>query len=183
MAKKVVYTIAYIIALGTIASINNNWRIIIIPSQEEMQKFQMDLFTICSVLAGFAFTVMGILTTLLSDDIKKKLKNTSFVTEKSKMILKSIVWCGIPAILAIFFFTGIIERVCLLTGFSFFREYLFITQIMCLLIGIIFFLRATNGVYKLIEKIYGYNREEVAARKDEFKRNLEDLKKRRKNNE
>lgn len=95
MIKKAGYAIAFF----TVAIIINALEIINIPYAWEMKDFQINLFTICSVLAGFSFTVMGLLTTILSDELIRKLKNTSVVTSKSELILKSIIWFGVPAVL------------------------------------------------------------------------------------
>ena len=169
----------YIIAFFTVAIIINALGLINIPCAWDMQDFQIDLFTICSVLAGFSFTVMGLLTTILSDELIKKLENTSIVTSKSELILKSILWFGAPAVLSILFFTGVIDKLSDLIKLPFVEGLLFVSQIECLLIGFWFFFRATKGVYKLIQKIYGYNKEEMENKKDEFNKEMDQAKKRR----
>ncbi|MCI7301535.1 MAG: hypothetical protein SOR93_06510 [Clostridiales Family XIII bacterium] len=175
MIKKAGYAIAFF----TVAIIINALEIINIPYAWEMKDFQINLFTICSVLAGFSFTVMGLLTTILSDELIRKLKNTSVVTSKSELILKSIIWFGVPAVLSVLFFTGIIDKFCSLIKLSFIEGLLFVSQIECLLIGFWFFFQATKGVYKLIQKIYGYNQKEMENKKTEFDNEMEQAKKRR----
>ena len=169
MLKKIGYIITYVI----IVIINHRIGIIDIPCIADMRDFQINLFTICSVLAGFSFTVLGVLTAILSDKVMEILDNTSIVTNKSELILKSVIAFMIPSVLAILFFTGIIDCISSTTNFLFIRELLFVFQITSLFIGFVFFLRATKGVYNLIKAIYGYNKNKMEKKKDEFDRAAE----------
>lgn len=165
--------IGYIITYVLIVIINHKIGIIDIPCIEDMRDFQINLFTICSVLAGFSFTVLGILTTILSDKVKEELNNTSIVTSKSEFILKSVIAFMVPSAIAVLFFAGIIDWISNITKFLFIRELLFVMQIVSLFIGFAFFLQATKGVYDLIKAIYGCNKNEMNKKKEEFDKAVE----------
>lgn len=160
--------IATIIGLIVVSVTNNFLGIIRIPNECKMESFQFDLFTICSVLAGFSFTVMGLLAGILSEELVEKLKNTTLITNKSELILKSIICFGIPSGLSVLFFTGIIDWLCELINLYFIMDFLFVTQVICILVGFFYFFRATRGIYLLIEKIYGVNEIEMKEKKQRF---------------
>lgn len=149
---------------------NHNIGFLKIPDNDQMLEYQFNLFTIASVLAGFSFTVLGLLSGVFSEKMVEKLKNTTIVTDKSRKIVSSIIWFGISAFISLIFIIGIVdfasgENKCLII----IKELLFVGEIISIFVGLTYFLRATKGVYFLIQKIYGYDMEEINKKKESFK--------------
>ena len=162
-----------------ITFVNHKITFISIPDMKSMMNFQFNIFTFSSVLAGFSFTVLGLLTGLFSEHIKEKLKNTSIITRKSSSIVRSIIWFGVSALLSILFVLGVVDFINIEIKWWNLRDFLFICEVGCIFVGLIYFLVATKGLYELIQKIFGYNSNEVIKRKETFKKSFENAKRKR----
>lgn len=163
----------------------NFWNI---PNADEMVDYQVNLCTISTIFAGFSFTVLGILLTACSEELMRKLKNTNIVTLKSRKITESIVTLVISSIVSLIYITGfegVLEKVFLIIfkDIEVIRNILFFLGIGFLLYGIIFFILSANGVYSLIKKIYGYNKQDFETRKQVFLKNLKEIKSQQKDKE
>lgn len=175
--RMVIGSIAFILS----GIINNKIGFLKLPSADNMVDYQVDLCTISTIFAGFSFTVLGILLTACSEELIKNLKDTDIVTVKSEKIIESIIALGISCIGSLIYITGfettletalsiIFENTSIITNILFF------TCIGFLLYGIISFVLAAKGVYDLVKKIYGYNKDKYRKRKEKFDAKLEEMK-------
>lgn len=132
--------------------------IISVPCNNEMIDYQFGLITISTVFAGFSFTVLGLLLGMFSEPVIKKLQGTTIVTDKSKKLMISIFYFCISGLVSLFFITEvdafIIRK---LPNLRFIVEYIFVAGILFLMIGIIYFVKSTIGVFNIISKIYDGN--------------------------
>ena len=75
--------------------INNKIRIISIPSDKDMADYQFNMFTISSVFAGFAFTMLGMLLGMSSENLIKRIRKTDIITHKcEKIVFCLICFCS-----------------------------------------------------------------------------------------
>lgn len=166
------------IVLGVL---NNKVVFLTLPSAEKMVEYQVDLCTISTIFAGFSFTVLGILLSSCSEELIKKLKDTDIVTTKSEKIIESIIALGISCIGSLIYITGFdttLKNVVsvIFKNTSIITDVLFFICIGFLLYGIILFVSAAKGVYELVRKTYGYNKDEYRKRKKEFDEKIEEIK-------
>lgn len=69
-------------------------------------KYQFNLFTISSGLAGFSFTTLGILLGMGSEVLIEKLKDTEIVTSKCRTIAQSLFFLCTACVAALYFIVG-----------------------------------------------------------------------------
>lgn len=172
MVKKQIANIIVILFSIIVTITNQKIGFINIPTAEKMLEFQFNLFTISSVLAGFSFTVLGLLLTLFSEKIQDKLKNTTIVTKKSSKIAKSIIYFGVSALISLLFIIGIADLVDIQNNYLKIKEFLFVGEIVSIFAGLIYFLKAMKGVYILIQKLYGCDMIEIQHKKELFEEEL-----------
>ena len=106
-----------------------------IPGSKEIIEYEFNLFTISSVFAGFSFTTLGILLGMSSENIMQRLQNTTVITNKSKNIVKSLLFFCISCFTSLAFIigcTGLISEI--------FQKMVYYFGIITLLLGIVYFL-------------------------------------------
>lgn len=158
--------VVFIIIIMTVT--NHKVYFLKMPDTDKMLEYQFNLFTIASVLAGFSFTVLVLLSGLFSEKMVEKIKNTTIVTDKSRRIVNSIIWFGISALISLLFIIGVADFVNKENKYFTIKELLFVGEIICIFVGVVHFLRATKGVYFLIQKIYGCDIDEIEKKKKNF---------------
>ncbi len=161
--KKYTEYILWIIVFGTCVFLNEKYKIILFPSQD-MVGYQFNLFTISSVLAGFSFTVLGMLLGMFSEKMMDKIKETSIVTRKCKKVANSLLLFCVSGFVSLCFIVRLdiaIERIFIKIGSDkaeFFINGFFLLGIICLFLGIVYFLISVYEIYGLIKSVYGYNK-------------------------
>lgn len=185
MVKRNLIVFAGVLALGIL---NNFFPTVSIPNSDNIIDYQLSLFTISSVFAGFSFTELGILLSLMSEELIRRLKGTNIITKKSENIVNSIIYFCISGIFSLMFVIGFNSVI-----FKYLYKFnekisqqsvdgvLFTCGVCYILFGIIYFIISSKGVYELIKKIYGYNTSKAKKMKEDFLGNIEDAKKRRNN--
>ena len=144
-------------------------KIISVPSVENMMEFQFNLITVSTVFAGFSFSVLGMLMGMYSQPLMQKLGDTTIVTNKSINIKKSIFYFCVSGAVSLFYILGIDSFiVSLIPKVQSYMQYIFIASILFLIIGIVFFLISTVGVFKIISKIYGCNTKKFEEQKKTY---------------
>lgn len=163
--------------------INYKYKIIILPT-ENMIDYQFNLFAVTSALAGFSFTTLGILLGMGSETLIEKLKDTKIVTSKCKRITISFVFFCISSIISLYFVIGgdnvttrilfkIFDR-----NFDIVNQTIFLFEILCLFVGLIYFIISIYSVYDLIKRVYGHTSKNYEKVKSDFIDNLNEAKKR-----
>ena len=159
-----------------IANVKKNY--FIIPSQESMLNTQSNLFTICSVFAGFSFSILGLIMGIFSEKIIQKLKGTTLIHRKCVCIVKSIVYFCVSGFVSLVFMVGFNVYLSEVTDMGIIvNNVLYINGIGFLLVGMIYFIAAVKNLFIIIEKIYGLNDKEWENKRKKFaetKKNLEE---------
>ena len=147
--------------------------IIFIPDDEKMVEFQFEMITVSTVFAGFSFTVLGMLLGMFSEPMMIKLKDTGIVTRKSKKLMRSAIYFCASGIISLLFIVKCNQYIisCFPKAKSV-VEYLFISCIFLLLLGIIDFAFSTFGVFQLITKVYGYDEHQYQVKRKEYKEEI-----------
>lgn len=119
--------------------------------------FYFNIITINSVIAGFAFTNIGLLLSVSGMDIVKKVEGTDILQKKNRKLICSILFCtaamfiGLPYTIDIGSIAGqmvptlIVEIIA--DGFH-------LSIIVLLIIGMIYFLKAVLEISNLFAVIY-----------------------------
>lgn len=163
IAKCVLYVLILILLKKT--------KIISVPSGEEMVEFQFNLITVSTVFAGFSFSVLGMLMGMYSQPLMQKLGDTTIVTNKSIKIKKSIFYFCVSGAVSLLYILGIDSFiVSVIPKVQSSLQYAYIACILSLIIGIVYFLISTVGVFKIISKIYGCNTKRFEEEKEIYKK-------------
>lgn len=168
--------IIILLCFWIIAFVNKKMGFISVPEAELMTDFQFNLFTVSTVLAGFSFAVLGILTGLHSEELIQKISDTSIVSKKSETIKKSIFWFCFSCAISILYVVGIIDFIDGKVQKISISNYMFIYCVLSCAMGLIYFLISTYGVYNLIERVFGYNKKAAKKEKKEFFEEIQRIK-------
>ena len=90
----------YIVGYGLI-----NYNVISLP--KDMVDYQFNIVTIVSVFAGFSFSVLGLLISLASTKLMKKLEQTNILSSNCRIIIWSIVMFMGSFFMSLYFLVGI----------------------------------------------------------------------------
>ena len=164
MNKKSVLIITVLIL--TIAIVNLKASAIVTPMRCKMEEYQIDFITINTVFAGFSFTMLGILLGLSSEELIKRIKETSIIIKQVNTIVTSIVMFMSSVAISLIFILGIDISVLKLlgnTGVSYKDNLVLVDSILYtigigfLIAGIVFFIISVEKFYKLIAHVYNFN--------------------------
>lgn len=159
----------FCVFFSMIAIVNVKKNYFVIPSQESMLNAQSNLFTICSVFAGFSFSILGLIMGIFSEKIIQKLKGTTLIHRKCVCIVKSIVYFCISGFVSLVFMVGFNVYLSEVTGRGIIvNNVLYINGIGFLLVGMIYFIAAVKNLFIIIEKIYGFNNKEWEDRRKKY---------------
>lgn len=181
--KKLASFVLSVLVIIKLISINHEYSLIVFPT-DNMIDYQFNLFTVSSVLAGFAFTTLGILLGMGSEAFMDKLKETEIVTAKCKKIAKSFTYFCSSCILSLYFIVRcdvIVERIffkLFKCKFEIVNEGIFFVEILFLFIGLVYFIISIYNVYDLVKRVYGYKEKDYKKIKASFIRDLDAAKKR-----
>lgn len=153
-------------------------KLIKVPDAEQMENFQFNLITVSTVFSGFSFTVLGMLLGMFSESMIEKLKDTNIVTRKSSKLMKSIMAFSGSWIISLLFIVGGNQFI---NGkwidlFNEITEYFFTLGVILMVIGIIYFISSTIGVFQMISKIYAKKVDDYKEREKAYKEELEKAK-------
>lgn len=130
--------------------INNTTKIIFIPSQENIQSIAYNFLVINTTMVGFAFTVLGMLYSFSSKDYVMKLSDTNIIINKAKVIMQTIIFCGISGFLNIFI---------LIFNYKNWFSYLYVVSLLSLIWSFAFFIKSMHSVYNLIKNIHQFDKQ------------------------
>ena len=169
--KKIVFFSALLILL----SIWNHYKkYIIVPIGDNLVNRQMDFITICTVFAGFSFTVLGLLLGLSSEKLIKKIQNTEIMINKMSRIISSISFLILSVAISLFFVLGLNTTI---TNndkiISWINDILYFLSIGYLIIGISYFVFSVYELSDLFKRIYNYNQQSIVSEISEAKIELE----------
>lgn len=160
----------YMIGISSMIVIVNSvlaLHIIKLPDKSEIVNFNFNLITINSIIAGFSFTTLGIILGLSGSELIIKISKTNIMSDKSKIIITSIVYCCASIITSMIFVLQLhdsiiyriidiifIDQNVQLLVYNIVLELLYTICIVFLFGGLKFFLKSIREVSRLIMKIY-----------------------------
>lgn len=171
--KNVYKRIIIFIACFALFFINEKYHLIV-TSYKDMIGYQFNIFTISTVLAGFSFTSLGTLLGMSSETLMKKLKDTTIIINKSKIIVKSLLYFCCTGLISLFFIVGLdqlVKRIIKKVGFGnsdTILNFIFLSGILLLVIGIIYFIISVRELYDLIVRVYGCNTKKYEKLKEDY---------------
>ena len=146
------------VLFSTVAMTNLKWNYFVIPAQDQMIDTQSNLFTICSVFAGFSFSILGLVMGIFSEKMIEKLKGTTLIQRKCTHIVQSIIYFCISGFISLLFMLGFNIFISELTGKEkLIDNVLYINGIGFLLLGMMYFIWAVKNLFGIIEKLYAFN--------------------------
>ena len=159
---------------------NLKWNYFVIPAQNKMIDTQSNLFTICSVFAGFSFSMLGLIMGIFSEKIIEKLKGTTLIQRKCTHIVQSIIYFCISGFISLLFMLGFNIYISELTGEDrLIDNILYINGIGFLLLGMIYFIRAVKNLFEIIEKIYTFNEKSFIQKEKKYRLTKKELEEKR----
>ncbi len=146
------------VLFSAVAMTNLKWNYFVIPAQDQMIDTQSNLFTICSVFAGFSFSILGLVMGIFSEKMIEKLKGTTLIQRKCTHIVQSIIYFCISGFISLLFMLGFNIFISELTGKEkLIDNVLYINGIGFLLLGMMYFIWAVKNLFGIIEKLYAFN--------------------------
>jgi hypothetical protein len=177
--RKVKKSIIFISFLCVIFSWINEKYHLIVTSYTDMIGYQFNVFTICTVMAGFSFTSLGTLLGLSSEALMEKLKNTTIIINKSQRIVGSLLcFCG-SGLISLFFVIGLdslLSRALIKIGINngqVLINFIFLLGLAFLGAGIVYFIWSVYEIYDLIVRIYSCNAKRYQAMEIEYREEIE----------
>lgn len=145
------------VLLIVIAFINIRFNFVIIPTNDIMVERQIDFITINTVFIGFSFTALGLLLGLSSEKLIERIKDTTIIMDKVR-IITSIEFFVMSVVISLFFVLGLdiflFKKVAYL---SLADNFLYILGVGYFIIGMIYFIYSVYELYDLIKRVYRFN--------------------------
>lgn len=177
-SKKSIRKILFLLAAAVTIWMNSKYQLIVL-SLDDMVNYQFNLFTVSSGLAGFSFTTLGVLLGMGSEVFIEKLKDTEIVTSKCRTIAQSLFFLCTACVAALYFIVGfhtVVDRICLKifkNKFDIINESVYLIEILCLFIGLLYFIISVYNVFDLVKRVYGFKTKDYNKVKDMFMNELE----------
>lgn len=178
--KKATIVIIVSVLLVVLATLNLKFNYIEIPSSDDMVGRQIDFITISTVFAGFSFTALGLILGMSSEKLIERVKNTNIISDKVDRIITSIVFFIMSVIVSLYFVMGLNDS--LLKGTAILESannVVYFFGVGYLVAGIIYFVYSVYELHDLIKRVYSYNQnsneKQIEKAKEEFKKNLHNL--------
>lgn len=133
-----------------------NYNVIAMP--EDMIEYQFNVVTIVTVFAGFSFSVLGLLISLASTRLMKKLEQTNILSNNCRIIIYSIVMFMVSFFMALYFLLGIDQFV--LNTFKevdmikHINNQVYVVGLEYLITGVMFFLVSVHKMSYMVSNIF-----------------------------
>jgi len=119
--------------------------------------FYFDMITLDSVIAGFAFTNIGLLLNVAGTEVIRKVDNTDIMKRKNDKLLASIIYCVAAMFASLPFIINIGQNI---KNFfpqfvsEFLAEGLYLSIIILSVLGIIYFVQSIIDISNLLDEVY-----------------------------
>ena len=177
--KKLFKCLIVLLVCIVLSYLNEKYQLVV-TTYEDMVEYQFHIFTISTVLAGFSFTSLGTLLGLSSESLMTKLKDTSIVINKSKRIVKTLICFCCSGVVSLFFIIGLdqlLKRVLLkinIIKWVNVLNFIFLSGIVFLVMGIIYFIFSVHEIYDLIVRVYGTNTKKYEKMEEDYKLSMQE---------
>lgn len=158
--------------------INNKVGIISMPSDKDMADYQFNMFTISSVFAGFAFTMLGMLLGMSSEKLIERIRKTNIITRKCEKIVFSLICFCSSGIFSLVLILGIDVFLDTMLKIDVFDNIFFILVVVFLVAGLIYFIISIKELTGLIKRIYGCSEASKKQQRKEYEVDMEEMQKR-----
>lgn len=143
--------------------INFRLNFLVIPKDESsMQEYLFNIITVCTVFAGFSFTVLGLLISLAPSKTMDRLKETSILSKHCNIIADSIVMFVISTFVSLFivfviygdFVLKLCEKITLFKLHDIIVNLLYMICIGYLIYGIVLFVVSVKKMIVIMQQIF-----------------------------
>lgn len=196
--NKILNKIIIVLIVGILVTIIDSfmdYNLMSLPKLDSNIISQFSLIIITnSIFAGVSFTTLGILISLSSADLIKKLSNTTVMLHKNYVLITCIAFCCLSISLSLIFVLRldrtIINSLCLilLKGDLYYKLYykfinfIYVVSLLSFLNGFIYFIKSIKEVSNLLIKVYTSNTPKITNIDVQlFKKRLKELEKENKN--
>ena len=130
---------------------------------EDSVEYHFNIITINSILSGFSLTNLGILISISSDQLIKKLEGTDILIKRNVLISYSIIYGAISILISLFF---VLDLHLVIKGvpISFIGDFFFTAEIIALILSVVYFLLSLRKMIQLLSYIYIPKRKYTAAK-------------------
>ncbi len=157
--------------------INVHLNFLSIPqSDKDMKEYEFDIITVCTVFAGFSFSVLGLIISLSASKAMDRFKETNILLTYCNVVTDSIVMFVISTFVSIFIiltaYSSFILQICkeikLFDIHDSMVELLYTVSIGYLIYGIILFAISVKKMVMLINKVFEEDIEKGRKKADNF---------------
>lgn len=190
--NKILNKIIIVLIVGILVTIIDSfmdYNLMSLPKLDSNIISQFSLIIITnSIFAGVSFTTLGILISLSSADLIKKLSNTTVMLHKNDVLITCIAFCCLSISLSLIFVLRldrtIINSLCLilLKGdlyyklYTKFIKFIYVVSLLSFLNGFIYFIKSIKEVSSLLIKVYTSNTPKITNNDVQlFKKRLQEL--------
>lgn len=190
--NKILNKIIIVLIVGILITIIDSfmdYNLMSLPKLDSNIISQFSLIIITnSIFAGVSFTTLGILISLSSADLIKKLSNTTVMLHKNYVLITCIAFCCLSISLSLIFVLRldrtIINSLCLilLKGDLYYKLYpkfikfIYVVSLLSFLNGFIYFIKSIKEVSSLLIKVYTSNTPKITNNDVQlFKKRLKEL--------
>lgn len=161
--KRVIKIIMSLFAFFVVYMLNRQFDFFSIPQSESNMKSDLfDIITVCSVFAGFSFTVLGLLISLSSTKTMEVLKETTIMLRHCNIVADSIVMFIISTLISLMivfvayskFVVDICSKFLLFDLHEAIRQFLYMICVGYLVYGIILFIISIKNMIVIMKKIF-----------------------------
>lgn len=196
--NKILNKIIIVLIVGILVTIIDSfmdYNLMSLPKLDSNIISQFSLIIITnSIFAGVSFTTLGILISLSSADLIKKLSNTTVMLHKNYVLITCIAFCCLSISLSLIFVLRLDRTIInslyliLLKGDLYYKLYpkfinfIYVVSLLSFLNGFIYFIKSIKEVSNLLIKVYTSNTPKITNIDVQlFKKRLKELEKENKN--
>lgn len=139
-----------------ISAVSNGWNIQFFQ-RAESDDFYFNMITLNSVIAGFAFTNLGLLLGAASTEVVQKISNTDIMKRKNDKLMISIIFTVAAMLLSLLFVVDLGSLVIMflpLLVVQIVANGLYIASIIMMVIGIVYFVKSIIEISQLLDTVY-----------------------------
>lgn len=145
--KQIVFSLILTIV---VVILNKYFSFFATPCENNIRTMSYIFFTIDSIMAGFSFTVLGMLLSFHSKSFVEELKGTDIIMNKARKIIEAMIFMGI---------SGILNLVIIIFQYTYWFEYVYIVSLVFMVLSFIHFINSMYCIYDLIKKIHIYDKQ------------------------
>lgn len=139
-----------------VSAVSNRWNIQFFQ-RAESDDFYFNMITLNSVIAGFAFTNLGLLLGAASTEVVQKISNTDIMKRKNDKLMISIIFTVAAMILSLLFVVDLGTLAIKFLSSSVVQiiaNGLYLASIVMMIIGVVYFVKSIIEISQLLDQVY-----------------------------